>query len=36
MKAYELYDCELSLLCDQRYGLDDMQLIVNTIKEFYQ
>lgn len=36
MKANELYDHELSLLCDQRYGLDDMHHIVNTIKEFYQ
>lgn len=36
MEANELYSRELSLLCDQRYGLDDMQYIVNTIKEFYQ
>lgn len=36
MRANELYDHELSLLCDQRYGLDDMHHIVNTIKEFYQ
>lgn len=33
--AYSIYDRELSLLCDQRYGFDDMLRIINTIKEFY-
>ena len=33
--AYRIYDRELSLLCDQRYGFDDMLKIANTIKEFY-
>lgn len=33
--ASDIYDCELSLLCDQRYGFDDMLKIANTIKEFY-
>ncbi len=33
--ANSIYDCELSLLCDQRYGIDDMLKITNTIKEFY-
>lgn len=31
----DIYDRELSLLCDQRYGFDDMLKIANTIKEFY-
>lgn len=29
-----LYDIELSLVCDQRYNSDDMLRIVKTIKEF--
>lgn len=36
MAVDRLYDCELSLICDQRYDFDDMQRIINTIKEFYQ
>ena len=31
----ELYAGELSLLCDQRYGQEDMQRQINTIKEFF-
>ena len=33
--ASNIYERELSLLCDQRYGFDDMLKISNTIKEFY-
>lgn len=29
----KIYDTELSLICDQRYGLSDMQRIVETIKQ---
>ena len=35
-KSQPLFDIELSLICDQRYGLDDMQRMVNVIKEFFQ
>ena len=28
-----IYDLELSLICDQRYGLEDMKRIVSVIKE---
>lgn len=36
LKKYstELYEKELSLVCDQRYGLSDMQRIVSMIGEF--
>ena len=34
-QAHDLYKNELSIVCDQRYGLNDMKRIVNTIKEFY-
>ena len=30
----EIYQNELSLICDQRYNLDDMKYIVDVIKEF--
>lgn len=30
----DLYDCELSLICDQRYTETDMERIVNVIKAF--
>lgn len=33
MKVNQLFDCELSLLCDQRYGLEEMAFIVKKIKE---
>lgn len=32
--ATEVYNCELSLLCDQRYDEFDMYRIVETIKEY--
>lgn len=32
--ADKLYDCELSLVCDQRYGLEDMKREMNLINEF--
>ena len=28
-----IYDLELSLICDQRYGIEDMKRIVSVIKE---
>lgn len=31
----ELYETELSLVCDQRYNLDDMKRMVCTIKEYF-
>lgn len=30
-----LFDSELSLVCDQRYGLDDMKRMVNTLLDFF-
>jgi len=30
----DLYRSELSLVCDQRYGLEDMQRIIKTIREW--
>jgi len=32
----EIYDCELSLLCDQRYTPDDLQRMVDIIKDYYR
>lgn len=32
----ELYHMELSLICDQRYGLDDMERLVSVLKEFFE
>ena len=32
MKVNQLFDCELSLICDQRYGQEEMALIVKKIK----
>ena len=32
--ANKLYDGELSLVCDQRYGIDDMKREITLIKEF--
>lgn len=32
----ELYDNELSVVCDQRYGEEDMRRIIDTIKEFWK
>lgn len=32
MKVNKIFDTELSLICDQRYSLADMNRIVNTIK----
>ena len=31
--VHKIYDTELSLICDQRYNLSDMQRIVETIKQ---
>ena len=36
MKVNCIYDCELSLVCDQRYEFEDMQHIINSIRDFYQ
>lgn len=33
MNVNDIYDRELSLLCDQRYNFEDMQRIIETIKE---
>lgn len=33
MKVNQLFERELSLLCDQRYGLEEMSFIVKKIKE---
>lgn len=35
LKSNKLIDCELSLICDQRYGSDDMGRMVETINNFY-
>ena len=35
-KTKLIYSNELSLICDQRYSLDDMERIVSTIKEFWK
>lgn len=32
--ANKLYDCELSLVCDQRYGIEDMKREMTLIREF--
>ena len=32
MKVNHLFDCELSLICDQRYGLEEMDFIVKKIQ----
>ena len=36
MKVNHIYDRELSLLCDQRYGFEDMKHVIDTIIDFYQ
>lgn len=35
-RGEELYQHELSLVCDQRYGSDDMDRIVECIREYYK
>lgn len=35
-KARILYDRELSLICDQRYGINEMERILIYIKEFFR
>ena len=35
-RAGQLYQQELSLVCDQRYGIDDMNRMVELIKNFYK
>ena len=35
MAVNSLYDRELSLICDQRYGLNEMQRMIEIIKEYY-
>lgn len=35
-QASRLYDTELSLLCDQRYGQDEMKRIISLITEYYE
>ena len=31
----ELYDTEISLVCDQRYSIEDMDRIISVIKRFF-
>lgn len=33
-REYELYNQELSLICDQRYGIEEMQKIIDEINKF--
>lgn len=33
MRVNQIFDTELSLICDQRYGIADMQRIIETIQE---
>lgn len=35
-RADKLYQHELSLICDQRYSLDDMERLVEYIKKYYK
>lgn len=35
-RAQRVYEEELSLVCDQRYNEEDMERMVNTIKEFWK
>ncbi len=34
--AKRLYESELSVVCDQRYGLDDMKRIIDCIKGYFE
>jgi len=34
-RACELYSAELSLLCDQRYGQEEMERIISLVEEFF-
>ena len=36
MAVNDIYDQEISLICDQRYGIDDMRHIIDVINDFYQ
>ena len=36
MKVNDIYDRELSLICDQRYNIDDMQHIVEILKKYFK
>ena len=33
-KKNKIYDIELSLICDQRYGIDDMKRMIDIIEEW--
>lgn len=35
-RASRLYDTEMSLLCDQRYGQDEMKRIISLITDYYE
>lgn len=35
-KTQNIYNRELSIVCDQRYDLLDMRRIINTIREFFE
>lgn len=32
----QIVETELSIICDQRYGIEDMQRIVDTIREYFE
>ena len=36
MAVNDIYDLEISLICDQRYGIDDMRHIIDVINDYYQ
>jgi hypothetical protein len=35
-RTRDIYDCELSLVCDQRYGQEDMYRMINAINDFFK
>ena len=35
IQTKEIYENELSLICDQRYSPDDMMIIIKLIRDFY-
>lgn len=35
-KAARIYDEELSVVCDQRYTMEDMSRIINSIRDFFE
>ena len=35
IRSNELYDCELSLVCDQRYDIEDMKTEIGVLKAYF-